>query len=519
MLEAFEAPGAWPLAWLPDDLASPQGISILRLATAAYASRPTDDPPNTVWEARILGDVELSQSAMDALAFGGRVGLTVAEIDLWDGDGWAADLARYGTADGRAARLRSVPVLDPQASDLGTALADAPLVFAGSVRSVERAAGMRARLALGDIADRLDAPLQPHVYAGTGGLEGGEDLTGKPRPVAMGSLFNVQPVFLGNVDLGAGTLPTYQTHWRAIVAHDAVRIRGVAQTAVPGTPGVGQYRDWPALGMFQLGSSPDGEVTADLRGDAVGGYVNTTATILRRLLRVLGPQIADAEIDASAWALADYDLPGEIGWYRGAEPITAVAAVEEILAGCGAVLAGGRAGKIRLFDPLAVDAPQFELGHEWIIDCEPVALPATLRPTPREVQVEWGRNWRPLSSVAGAVPADERRRLEAQEAPVAIAASTAITSRVAQQRVLRLRGLYADATAAQARADKMRDWLAAGPRAVTVTTDRYLGQVELGHIGRVTYPAYGLEGGLTGTVMAWRESLGGRRLEITLVGV
>src|SRR5690349_9739571 len=126
MLEAFEAAGTGPPAWLPESLASRQGLAVLRIASAAYASRATDSPASTPWEPRLLGDVELSQSAMDAVALGSRVGLTVAELELWDADGWAAELARYGTADGRAARLRCVPVTDPQASDFGTALAAAP---------------------------------------------------------------------------------------------------------------------------------------------------------------------------------------------------------------------------------------------------------------------------------------------------------------------------------------------------------------------------------------------------------
>jgi hypothetical protein len=38
-------------------------------------------------------------------------------------------------------------------------------------------------------------------------------------------------------------------------------------------------------------------------------------------------------------------------------------------------------------------------------------------------------------------------------------------------------------------------------------------------LGRVTYPAYGLDAGLFGVVVAYRERIAARRLEITLVGV
>ena len=69
-----------------------------------------------------------------------------------------------------------------------------------------------------------------------------------------------------------------------------------------------------------------------------------------------------------------------------------------------------------------------------------------------------------------------------------------------------------------ARANKWRAVLEAGPRMVRVVTDRYLGQIEIGQIGRVTYPAFGLQNGFIGVVVAWRENLSARRVEITLWG-
>ena len=87
--------------------------------------------------------------------------LTVSEIALADGDNFAADLARYGVADGRAVRLLSLPVLNPRASDFGTSLAAASLPFTGILRSVERGGDFRARLALGDVTERMATPSQP----------------------------------------------------------------------------------------------------------------------------------------------------------------------------------------------------------------------------------------------------------------------------------------------------------------------------------------------------------------------
>jgi hypothetical protein len=514
----FDASGMLAPAFLPEAFVSPQNIATLRLASAAFYSAASDTPARAYYEPRILDDIEIGQSAADALVVGGRVALTVSEIALADGDNFAGDLARYGLADGRAVRVLSLPVVNARASDFGGSLASAAIPFVGVLRSIDRTSEFSARLALGDVTERMATPLQPVLYQGTGGAEGGSELKGRPKPVTLGQVFNIAPVFLGNLDLGAGSLPTYQSHWREIAGHDAIRIRGVAQAIITsGTPLIGQARDYPARGLFQLGAAPDGDVTADLRGDSVPIYVNSIAAILRRMLESLGLAYDPADFDATAWAFAEADLPGIVGFHQGATATTTLAAAEQILAGSGAILAAGRGGKLRLADPLASDAPQFDLPAECVLACEPLALPANLRPLPRAIAVRWGLNHAPLSNMAGSVAVADRQRLS-QAGSFARAESSLITSRIAQQREMTFPAAYWTEAEALARAEKWRALLETGPRMLRVVTDRYLGQIEIGQIGRVTYPAFGFQNGFVGVVVGWRERLSARRVEITLWG-
>jgi hypothetical protein len=512
----FAAPATLSPATLPAAFITPQGIDMLRIASAGYASGAADTPANTGYTPRLLGDVVLSQTALDAVGVGGRVALGIGAIDLWDGDGQLADLARYGTADGRRVTIRVAPTSQPRDSDVGSPLASLPAAWRGVVAGVDGADPLRARLTVADTSQLLATPLQLSRYIGTSGLEGPTTLAGAPRPVCLGHVYNVSPVALGAVDLGDGALLTYQTNWRSVAGHDAVRIRGVEQALVTTPPVVGEYRDWPALGLFQLGSSPDGVVTCDVRGDNAGGYASTLSAVLRRLVQTLGPGYADADIDDDTFTWAAADLPGDIGWYQGASQTTAAAAVDALIAGPGAVLAGGRGGTLRLFDPLATGDTQFELLAPHIIDLAPAPLPAGLRPLPRSVAVAWRRNWTPLSDIAGVVGDADRAQLQAAASGPARAVSTIITSHVAQQREMGFAGLYWAEADAAARAGKWRDWLQAGPRIYAVTTDRYLGQIDCGDIGSVAYPAYGLDAGVRCTVLGWSEQLGGRRLTLTV---
>jgi hypothetical protein len=94
----FDAHGMLAPVFLPAAFLAPERIATLRLASAGFVSTPGDTPTLAFYEPRILEDIEIGQSAADALAVGGRVALTVSEIALADGDNFAADLARYRAA-------------------------------------------------------------------------------------------------------------------------------------------------------------------------------------------------------------------------------------------------------------------------------------------------------------------------------------------------------------------------------------------------------------------------------------
>lgn len=516
-MEAFAPPGLYAPAILPAAFAAVATVTVLRLASAAYITDPADDPGNTLYTPRLYGDITVGQSGADALGIGGRVALGLAEFDAWNADGGLENLIRYGVADGRPVTVRALPVSDVRAGNFGATLAAAPPAFVGVVQRVDPSSPQRARFAVTDLSERLATPLQPEKFAGTGGLEGGANLANRPKPVCVGTCLNLAPVYVGNVDLGDGALPTYAVHWRAIAAVAAVRIRGVEQVAVSSGPAVGEYTAYLSDGVIQLGSDADGVVTVDATGDAA--YGSTTAAVVRALAQAHGPALADAQIDTDSFTIADTDLPGAVGWYRADQETTAAAAIDDVLAGCGAILCGGRAGTLRLVDPLAQGLQQFALPAAWVLDLEPVALPAALRPLPAFVAVHYARNFTPLADIAGSVSDPDERAFLAGEASVVRLTSSTIAFRVQQSRELRLPGLYSLEADAEARAEAWQAFLDAGPKVFRLITDRYLGQIEIGDLGIVTYPAYGLADGAGVVVLAYEERLAARRLVLTVCTV
>lgn len=518
-MEGFGAPALSAPAALPAGFNSIAALARLRMASAGFTTSPDDDPADTLYTPRLYGDIEVNQSALDAAGIGGRVALGIAEVEVFNADRALDAAISRGVADGRAAWVRVVPVTDTQAGNFGAALGDATLAFRGIVQRVEGSAHQRARIAITDASERLATPLQNERFAGTGGLEGPATLTGRPKPIALGFRFNITPVPLGNIDLGDGALPTYAVHWRAVQEITTVRIRGVEQVAVGAAPGVGEFREWPDDGAFQLGSTPDGAVTCDVEGDNVGGYVASTSGVIRRLVQTVGPRLADNELQVASFDFAETDIPGAVGLWRGADETTAAAAIDELLAGCGAILCGARDGTLRLVDPLAEGEAQFALDTGTILDLEPLPMPAALRPLPREVTVDWAPNATVLTDLAGVVTDDDRVALTGAASGPARAASAGIETRVAQHREMRLPGRYSDEADATTRAERWREFFEASPRIFRLTTDRYLGQIETGDLGAIAYPAYGLENGVGVVALGWSEQLAGRRLTLTVATV
>lgn len=391
-------------------------------------------------------------------------------------------------------------------------------LFAGT------AAGWRAgrdtvTIQLRDFLQNLDAPLQSSLYAGTGGLEGGADLAGKPKPLAFGRCFNVTPVFLGNLDLGIGALSTWQLHDGMVQAISAVRERGAEMAAVTGTPAIGEYRAYAAQGIFQLGFTPAGPITADVAGDASPTYVGDTAGIIRRILTGrLG--YAATDLDATSFGQTTYDVPGEVQLYIGPEPVTALTAIDALIAGISGFFGGNRQGKFRLGQLKApLTTPALILRPADIIDIQPIDLPATISPPNKRRRVAYGVNWSPSNDLAGAV-AEADRKLLAQPFSVASAYSSAIaTQYVTATEPPIVPGLFVAKADAQTEVDRLLALYGVYRRAFRVLTRAYLGQVEMGHTALVYHPDYQLAAGFYGVVTRWRETWGATpMLEIDLFG-
>ena len=215
-----------------------------------------------------------------------------------------------------------------------------PVVLAGTVLEATVANG-GLQIALADPAAELKRPVLVDRFAGTGGVEGPAELAGVPKARSWGRCFNVAARPLDP----ANNIYCFGDPSRRLGAFDAVRDRGALAEAasLPSMPWQGSVEaTFAALQAAEAPTgggviSPDiacikwwtepGDLTADLRGEAVGGYVETAAEIVERLVSA-GSTIGFTPGTVAAAVAA---RPGPFGWRVEDESTTTADALSAIL--------------------------------------------------------------------------------------------------------------------------------------------------------------------------------------------
>jgi hypothetical protein len=471
----------------------------------------TGDADSRQWyDGRVMAD----EISIDRRIYGrdgvGGLARTLASCSLVNADGGLDELASSYGMDARPARLLLGSPAAPRA-DFG-------LGFSGVVQKVTTDSS-RVKLELSDGAARLDAPVNTTTYAGTGSLEGGADLAGKPRPLTWGAVFNVSPPLVDSANL------IYQVHAGEIQDVPAVYDRQIVLTQgadytdqaqmLSVAPSAGQYRVWKAGGYFRLGAAPAGTITADVEGDATGGYVDTTADILERVLLIAG--VDSSLLDSASFAALAVDAPATVGYHVGLESTPVATVAEALLEG---VSAFGGFSRSNAFTVGVIKAPAglaaAEYGEEAIRYIAREPLPPAVEPIVWRARVAWARNYTVQTDLAAAVPA-ARITFSAAAERLAVSEDSGVMSRRPLAREIgptgNLYALEADADTEAARllalwsADRSLYRIGLPPAALVR---------DLGEVVTITHPRHGFASGRLARVMGHRISRGGE-IELTVL--
>lgn len=409
----FPAPiASIPIASIEDDTPAAEEESVIvYMANEAFTTEPDDAPPNQLFSPR-LSQPYLAESRISAPgSFGGSRGSVSVGVEAKIGDGemYAALLSSSFRGQPLLIQLGGT-LFEGTADERVLTFAEFETLFNGFVGDFS---WDTETLTLGGIdkSTFLDEPLQATAYAGTGGLEGGDDTKGLPKPLAFGRIFNAAPVLVDAANL------IYQLNDGQIEQVDAVRDKGIALAfdadvtdITTATPAAGEYATSLATGYIMLGSSPDGQVTVDFRGDNGGvGYKDVPAELVDKILRDFAEYL-DADIDSAAIARVALSSPYPAGYYTGTEAVNVSDVISAIM--------GSVDGWWRHLDVGLLTVGEYKAPENGIIDTVITDLNivnGSFRKLQDDgpiyrVRVGYGKNWSPQNkdALAAAVTAANR---------------------------------------------------------------------------------------------------------------
>jgi hypothetical protein len=291
--------------------------SVVYFATKPFTTGPGDAPANTTY----LPIATVGRLFTERLLLDGEGGLSAGELELENvggaRDAWAGP--------GYIWNNRSIKAY---IGDVRWGRADFRMIFNGIVADIAPRGRQALALKLRDKMQRLNTPVSEAKLGGTG------EQRDALLPIALGQVFNVTPLLINAAIL------KYQVHAGAIDSIIEVRDNGAPVAFTPGL----------AAGTFQLQSAPAGVVTASVRGAAAGGYVDTAAQLVKRLVTSYGKasdRFTDADIDLANIAAFDAVHQQSLGVYSTARQ-NVLAACQMLLGSVGAQLVMSRLGLARL---------------------------------------------------------------------------------------------------------------------------------------------------------------------------
>lgn len=458
----------------------------------------------------------------------GAVETGIGEMSLVNHDGELDAIDGY-SLDGRALRLLI--------GDDAAAYSSFTVVFSGTMlaaRSIEAEVQILVR----DRLLELDKPLLTATYAGTnvlpGGVEGVDDIKGRVKPRTYGVVKEIAPPCVNTARL------IYQVSDGAIASLDAVYDNAIALTAgatyadqadmEANAPAAGQFRAWLGGGMFRLGATPVGQITADVTQGATAAD-RTAAQITKAIALAAG--ISSGDILAADVTALDTANAAPVGlWVSDAK--TARQAAEEIAASVGAWFGFDRLGRFRM---ARLDAPSGSpvvtfkrLTPTVIAEADTVDLLSFALVTGNDsdrgvptyrVTLEYGRCYTPQPGALDGAITPERRAFLSLEYRSAKAEDTSILTTYLLAVEITIRTQLAVAADADTEAARQLSMRKVKRKRITISArvDATLAAlIDLGVVVRVILPRWGLSGGKLFRVIGMTNRLGAGVVDLELWG-
>ena len=339
-----------------------------RLSDRGFITTPSDSDPNRVFLGRVNNPLQFDTSILNGDNFSGG-SQSFGGVEIINADGALDRFFGYYWSGRR---------IVVKAGGLDFSYDQFATILEGSVDNIE-GDDRRIILTLRDNRVKTDKPIRAGTYAGTGGLAGMTEMAGVQKPLAYGIVKNIAPVLVQYSTL------TYQVHDGSISSIDAVRDKGIILTnagdvadITMATPAAGTYVTQLSGGYIKLGSTPAGQVTADVQGDNTGGFVSAPTDLAQRILtsRMGVYSLASSDIDLGSFATLKAALFVTAGIYINSD-MTGADVLNTLFSNAGAYWSFTRQGL--LFAGI-VSSPSSPTGNVQRIDVSGLGVPQVIEP-------------------------------------------------------------------------------------------------------------------------------------------
>ena len=514
-----------PLATLPSDLVVGTQTVTMRYASEGFITRSTDAPADTYIAGRIASGLEIGRELTRAAdgQFGSLIEARFGEIALNNDDKALDSLINDYYADGREIRLKigAKEIVEGGARRVRPFSSFALVYTAiGGAWGTDRRDVVRLRVQT--LAARLQDRLQTLTYAGSGGENGTANMAGRTRPLVFGHCQNV------TVQIVNPFLLTGQLHSRSISEVTTVYDQGIEVPFSANYPtyaalesamvAPGTYATSLATGWIRMGSAL-GTITATVKGDNVGGYVNTHSEIIRRLVLDFS-SLALGNIDGPSFAAYTTAQSAEMGiFFPAGDQSSVEEAIERIAFSGGAFAGQDRSGLYRV-QQLALPAmvPHWIFDDRDIIEIDRELLP---------YGVPWGswgvgyaKNWtvQKGGDLAAGVTQTRRTFLESEYRYAFTSnAGIALAHQTSSGAPLRA-SLFVEQADAEVEAERLIGFYALGRAMYRFSVKTVLFSVEIGQTIRLIFPRWNLASGRNFVVLSVADDAATRRTEMICFG-
>lgn len=478
--------------------------SILYLSTAQLVTKSTDTPANTAFDPRIIDPGSIGiRASEDGVTFG-QLRLEIGELVIANIDGAYDYLVDYKSLAGRAVIIRYGDDSSAYPSGFTT-------LFKGTCDGFEITYD-KFIINLRDNSFLLDDVLITDTYAGNNALPAGiegtpSDLKGTTKPWGWGTTYNVtlsccntsKLIYTCNyLGLPSGSPAAVYDNGVALTAGaDYANQAAMESTA----PAAGAFRRWLAGGCIRLGSTPSGDITADI--------INGSSAALRTVAQTMKSILALQSITPYASDVSDLDTACsyEVGINFNDE-IKINEALNQVSESIGVFYYYDNVGNFRIkrfIDPGYLTQTIF-LYEEDVINIERIATATIVPSWKARLKYQHNETVQKMGDLAGAVTTD-RRAFLAKPYRFAAASDTSVKSNYKTSKILDVNSRLiteADASAEAARRLDLYDI----PRSiyeVTIPISKFSAQLMDGVY--LKYPRFVLDGGSNLVVLGYTLNL------------